>query len=227
MKTNPRIYWAAWFLSAAFLAQGASLSFTNTTVLPPSSSPASVGIDLPGFDTGLGTLQGVRLSCYGIVQSLFNWNEPGGAGLVLWQTNNVLVMYAGSDVLDSRAAVFRSAGYPAPVNGSGQQIWASSLARKSFVFSLESDLANFTGAGAIPVSAQYYSLTVVTPSGPAGTWSLANEASVTVELAYDFAVIPEPGAAWLLGAGILAGVAGRRSGNRSPAARPHLGLSRS
>ncbi len=176
-----------------------------------------VNFDIPQFRPDLGNLEGVRLEITGTLISVFSWSEPEGGAIRLWQTNALAVFY-GDQVLARKTSICTSFGYPQPATGDGQQLWGSSLPKAGqLTLSSADELADFTGTGTVPVSAEYFNLANISASGNPGTWSLDNQASVTLELHYDFVAVPEPHLAALVIAGGLSVVCRIRKGRKEPA----------
>jgi hypothetical protein len=202
MKTILRIRWAALIFLAAFAAHAQTLTFSNTVVFP-GGNPANVApFDIQQFNPADGTLTSVVLTMDFSFQSLFTYNGASATGtLTLDQGNSISFLYNGSDVVagkDYGTSVF-NAGLPSTGYSSGSGIPIET----NVIFSAASDLANFTGTGEIPLSAEYYNDATVTWTSGTVTWSLDDNATLTALVTYDFTPTPEPGVMSLLSFGAL------------------------
>jgi hypothetical protein len=152
-----------------------------------------VGFNIPQFDSANGTLNSVTLTMSGYAKSTFTYDGWGASGsLTVWQDNVLSILYNGSDMLAQREFLFLTST-PFALPSNGQSVWLGFLSQSQLTFSSAPDLANFTGTGAVPVSAEYYNLPVVTITSGLVTWSLNNLSSMTANVTYDFTPVPEPG----------------------------------
>lgn len=138
----------------------------------------------------------VTLDLYIFGISRFSWDGSSGQGqFTAWEDNLLSFVYGGSNVLFQSEFILLSPGYPSPfaLPSSGQSVSVTNPRPYESIFSSESDLANFTGTGNIPLSAEYYCLPNVTVIGGPMTWDLNNSSKMTAVMTYDFTPAPEPG----------------------------------
>jgi hypothetical protein len=192
---------------AAISAPAAVNSFTNTVSILPGNPPAEVAFSLPKFDPAAGTLNGVSLAISGFGRLTIEYTNSPGAGATVFETNAISVLYNHSNIVYQKAFTLQNHNYPNPLPGSnGIDVSGQSLIQPSpFLFTLPSDLANFTGTGNAPLSAEYFGITTVTVVGGPVLWNVTPFGSVTAIVSYDYAAVPEPTSWSLLTAGVLTG----------------------
>jgi hypothetical protein len=205
MQTILKPYCAGMVFLAAFTAHAQSITYSNNLTVNGGNPPAAVAFSLPQFNPADGTLDSITLTMFSSYQFLFTYNGASAAGqLVFTQSNSLSFLYNGADVLAQKN--FNSARFTATLPSSGQaSLPPSALTLQGeSIFSNASDLANFTGPGDIPLSAEYFDLPSVTYTEGSVTWSLDSSATMTAVVSYDFEAIPEPGITTMT---ILGGVA--------------------
>lgn len=177
---------------AAFAARAQTLTFSNSIAVSGGNPASIVPFDIPQFSPSDGTLTSVALTLYFSSQSLFTYNGASASGtLTFFQTNSLSILYNGSDIVarDDYGSAIVNFGLPSTGYGSG----SGPPLEANVVFSDATDLANFTGAGEVPLSGEYYDLPTVTWTSGYVTWTLDDTATLTALATYDFAPAPEPG----------------------------------
>ena len=204
MKTILKKLCTGAVLMAAWAAESQTLTYSNSITLS-GGNPANVtAFDLPQFNAANGTLDSVTLTMYSSFQYLFTYNGASASGqLTFTQTNSLSFLYNGSDVLaqqNSRGVTF-NAGLPSTGQSSTQPV--PPVLRGQSIFTDSMDLANFTGTGDIPLSAEYFNQPTVTWTDGTVTWNLTDTATMAAVVTYNFEPIPEPGAIGILSLGSL------------------------
>jgi hypothetical protein len=203
MKTILKRYCAGMVLLAALAARAQTLTYSNSITLSGGNPADEMAFDLPQFNPAQGTLDSVTLMIYSTFQYQFTYSGLSASGVLTYTPSNSLsFLYNGSDLLSQENA----GGYTfnASLPSHGQSFTpASPLALQGASnFSDALDLANFTGAGDVPLSGEYYFLPTVTWTSGTVTWSADSSATMEAVVTYDFTAAPEPGVTDILCAGV-------------------------
>lgn len=191
-------------LIAAFAVKAQTLTYSNSIVVPGGNPPTAMAFNLPQFNPANGTLDSVTLTMYSSFQFLFTYNGLSASGeLTLTETNSFFFLYRESDVLSQRNFVPMKFTAALPLQG---RFWvppADPTLQGQSAFSAAADLANFTGTGQIPLSAEYYNQPTVTWTSGTVTWSQDASATMAAVVDYDFTPAPEPGVVGMMCFGML------------------------
>ncbi|MGB7747308.1 MAG: choice-of-anchor E domain-containing protein [Verrucomicrobiia bacterium] len=211
MKTFVTGLMLAGFAAALPVRGDLLLSYTDTQVVSPVDTrfdpAAPVAFDLPQFNSSLGTLVSVTLSVSGSATSSLLWTNMDGpnAGVMASQTNALIINY-NAGILAENDFVWLTKNYPALQKpGSGgvfSQSWGPVTVQTLDTFTSASDLANFTGTGDIPVSAQFNDWFDMTATGGNSSSGGETSSSFTANVTYDYAPVPEPSSFGLLFGGL-------------------------
>ncbi|HTR41934.1 MAG TPA: choice-of-anchor E domain-containing protein [Pseudomonadales bacterium] len=205
MKTIFKTWWAGTILLAAWAAQSQSLTYSNSITLSGGNPANVMAFDLPQFNPANGTLDGVTLTMYSAFQNQFTYDGVLASGkLTFTPTNSLSFLYHGSGVLAQQNAGGFTFNAGLPSHGGSLIPEASPVLDGQSIFSDALDLANFTGTGDAPLSAEYYFLPTVTWTSGTVTWSANSSATMAAVVTYHFEVVPEPGVAGILCLGGLA-----------------------
>ncbi len=213
MKTTIlRILGGGSVLAIILAASGARadilLTNTQTVAVPPNDPATYVDFSIAQFSLA-GTLQSVQLTVSGsaLASLIFTNNDGANGGVYLQESNTFSIVYNNSSSLVSNTFFFQTAGYPAYVSvGSGQGYdtnWSQSVGPVTVNYTSPGDLANFTGAGNIPVAAGFDDYFSGGARGGANVDKLSTSGSATAQVIYDYTAIPEPSTALLVGAGLM------------------------
>jgi len=221
----------AGFAAAMPVKADSLLSYTDTQAVSPADTrfdPANpVAFNLPQFNSSLGTLISATLSVSGsaISSLVFTNNDGPNAGVRTSETNALIINY-NAGVLAENDFIWLTTNYPTLQKpGSGgvySQSWGPATVQTLITFNSASDLANFTGGGNVPISAQfndwfdeYYT------GGNANSAIVTTACDFTANITYDFAPVPEPSSCGLFfgGLGLLIGIHCLRHWN--PALKKH------
>jgi hypothetical protein len=191
------------------------LSYTDTQVVWPADTrfdpAAPVAFDIPQFNSSLGTLTSVTLSVSGSATWSLNFTNLDGVngGVKASETNDLFINYS-LGILAENDFVWLTTNYPAyqkPGANGGvfSESWGPATVQTLDTFTSALDLANFTGAGDIPVSAQFNDWFDLTATGGVNKWGSATSSSFTADVTYNYTPVPEPSSFGLLigGLGLL------------------------
>jgi hypothetical protein len=202
MKTILKIRSAGVLLLAACAAQAQTLTYSNSITVTGGNPPTAVAFDIPQFNPADGTLTSVTVDMYANSQYNFTYNGAFASGTLQFKpADSLSFLYNGSDVLaqDTSPPFTITAGLPS--TGQAYSLPSPPSSQGESLFTLAPDLANFTGTGEAPLSAENdFDPTVTWTSGTV-TWSATGSATMVDIVTYDFTVAPEPGVISLACAG--------------------------
>jgi hypothetical protein len=219
---------------AALPVKADSLFYTDTQAVSSADTrfePANpVAFNIPQFNSSLGTLTSVTLSVSGSAISSLNFtNFDGVTGGVMASETNALFINYSSGILAQNNFVWLTTGYPTiqkPGANGGvfSQSWGPATVQTLDTFTSAPDLANFTGTGNIPVSAQFNVWFDLFATGGVNAWRSATSSSFTANVTYDYAPVPEPSSFGLLfgGLGLLIWI--HRARRRNLSTKPGRGV---
>lgn len=184
----------------------ADILLTNmqTVAIPPSDPATYVEFTIAQFNLA-GTLQSVQLTVSGSASAslIYTNMSAGNTGVDLQESNTFSIAYNNSSALVSNTFFFQTAGFPSYVYpvGPGQGYdtnWSQSVGPVTVNYTSPGDLANFTGAGDIPVTSGFDDYFSGGASGGNNVFKVMTTGSATAQVIYDYTVIPEPSTCGLL-----------------------------
>lgn len=197
-------------------SQAAFVEYTNVVQGPTQAIDVSLAVNR--FDPALGSLTGATFTLTGTVDSVLTVSSGSTASTVTWQKLDFtqygpeyryFIDISGPSSMTAANAWAGEVAYKAPV-AAGQP---ATFSAPTLLASLEAtfsglDLNPFIGAGSLEflLNANSFDSVSVTGGRP---FSMATAYEGTITVVYDYTPVPIPGAAWLLGSGLI-GLAGLR-----------------
>ncbi|MCU0588420.1 MAG: choice-of-anchor E domain-containing protein [Syntrophobacteraceae bacterium] len=176
-------------------------------------------LSLARFDPALGTLQKATFTLIGTVNSSLTVSTSQNPSRVTWEKldyesilgagNRYFIDISGpSSLRADDAFVGKAVDNVTLAAGQAGFFTTPGLSAFSELVLTGSDLAPFMGSGSVQFLLNANSFDSVSVTG-GRSFSIATSYEGSVRVAYDYAPVPIPGAAWLLGSGV-AGLAGLR-----------------
>jgi hypothetical protein len=199
---------AAALFAGTSLAQADTLTYSNTQILPAAYHNPQ-GFNIPKFDPASGTLNSVLVTIgAGSESSSIVFVNPVtfNGGVKYHEDGAVLAFYNVSTTLLSDSFSWQTPHYNGiGINayerpGAGQTYTASwgphTVPSASTTFTSPADLANFTGAGNAPLSAEFDRSNQAGFYGNGYTFNQNGSTTLPATVVYDFTPIPLPAAVW-------------------------------
>ncbi len=197
-------------VSLASGGRASTLTTTETGSVPPTQANWSSTLSFPQFDTDLGTLMAVTLSVNESVSSTLTAGNLSNTVLPSEASSGSASTVAQFSLQDSGGSLSGlpqiSLTSPYSLSPGGSQSWSLSAADSGNITYTNPFILNeFSGSGNISLSAAGTAFTNQINSGGASYATQSTDSGLIAEVTYTYsAVVPEPSACALLGAGIAA-----------------------
>ncbi len=197
---------SAALLCAVISAQAQALTQTvvTTTPVPLTSTDWSSSLSFPQFNPALGSLTQVQIGITGSIQTTITVtnNSPDPSSGTAKTEVDFTVQDGGSNlVAPAPIALTAPFAYSLTAGDTVTSGLITVSAPASNIYTSAPVLAEFTGVGAIILSASTFTMTVLSNTGGNTAASQVTSAALTGKVTYTYAPAPEPGTLALLGIG--------------------------